>query len=283
MTDNRSRATGAWDVIKGTARKFGAENGTLIAAAISFYAVLSVLPLLLLAVSVLGYVVGSSDQAFSTVSNAMKQFAPSSGSITDVLKGLVQQRGAIGLLGLVALLWTGSQYFMTLQTAMDDVYEVTEKPGFIKGRLKAIGLVIGFGILFALSMASGSAVRFVQGGLGGSWLIGLLGGLVGLVFSILMFTLVYKFAPDAPVSWKSALLGGLFAAIVWTIAKELYVLYLTYIAHFNKLYGSLGGIIILIIWIYYSSMILVFGAEMAYVNDHGPQDQPEEAERLGQK
>lgn len=275
MAENQSRALGAWDVIKGTAKKFGAENGTLIAAAISFYAILSLLPLLLLAVSVLGYVVGSSDKAFSTVSSMVGQFAPSSGYVTDVLKGLVQQRGTIGLLGLVALLWTGSQYFMTLQTAMDDVYEVSDKPGFIKGRLKAIALVIGFGILFALSLVSGSAVRF-----GGSWVIGLLGGLIGLIVSVLMFAMVYKFVPDASVSWKSALLGGVFAAIVWTIAKELYVLYLTYIAHFNKLYGSLGSIIVLIIWIYYSSMILVFGAEMAYVNDHGPQDQPEEAERM---
>jgi membrane protein len=95
-----------------------------------------------------------------------------------------------------------------------------------------------------------------------------------------MFLVVYRWEPDTSVRWRSAIYGAVFAGVAWTIAKELYRLYLEPLANFSKLYGSLGSVIILILWIYYSSMIMVLGAELAYVNEHGPSEEPEEAERL---
>lgn len=264
-------AKNAYNTLKGAMKKFGAENGSLIAAAISFYAVLSLLPLLMLAVSVAGYVLGSSERAFATVSQVAGQFIPSSSFVNDTLQGLVRERGTIGIIGLLALLWTGSQLFVTLQAALDDIWEVGQKPGFIKGKLKAVILVIVFGVLMLLSIASSSAAGFAN-----QWfasgpaavLVRIAGYILGLVFAVLMFLIAYKYVPSRTVEWRPALAGAVFAGIAWTIARELYALYLGF-ADFNRLYGSLGSVVILIVWIYYSSVIVVMGGELAYVSEHG--------------
>lgn len=269
----------AYNIIKGTVKKFGTENGSLIAAAISFYATLSLLPLLLLAVSVVGYLLGSSERAFSTVTNLAGQFIPSTEFIDATLHGLIQARGTIGIIGLVALLWTGSQLFVTLQLAMNDIWEVERKPGFIVSKLKAILLELVFGVCMALSIGSTSLValahslvpQLASGPLG--LLLRIVAFVLGLAFAILMFLIVYKYAPSEKVAWRSALAGAVFAGAAWTIAKELYALYLEY-ADFSKLYGSLGSVVILILWIYYSSVILVMGGELAYVSEHETRNEP---------
>lgn len=278
-----------WGVLKGAARKFGAENASLTAAAISFYAVLSLLPLLLMGVAVLGYIVGSSEQAFNTVVDFFSRFVPTSTVVSDALRGLVDARGLVGIIGILGLLWTGSAYFSTLQVALNDIWEVSNPSGFIKVRIKALLLVLVFGVFLLLSVASSSVmsylgqvdVGFATGAV--SFLLGILVFLLGIVFAVAMFAVVYKYGHDSDALWRSAIVGGVFAGVVWTLAKELYRLYVTYIANFSATYGSLGGVILLVVWIYYSSMILLFGAELAYVDEHGPREEPEEKERMENK
>lgn len=285
----KNRFPGPVNLFSSAIKKYGSEDGSIIAAAISFYALLSLLPLLLLAVSVIGYIIGSSDKAFYTVVGFFNSFIPASTFVEGTLRGLVAARGTIGWIGILSLLWTGSQYFMTLETTLDDIWNVGEKPGFIKMRIKAIILVLLFGVFLALSIGSSSVTALLQhlntigtGSLSAvvSILLWMLGFLISLLFAILMFAVVYKLIPDTEVQWRSVLVGATLAGTAWVIAKELYGLYLAHLADFNELYGSLGGAIILIIWIYYSSMIMAFGAELAYVYEHGAREKPEEAERM---
>lgn len=265
MGSLKDRVKRICDVLLQAGKKFGAEDGSLIAAAVSFYGLLSILPLLLLGVSVLGYIVGSSDKAFSSVVSFFNSFMPTTTFITDTLKDLVAARGVIGLVGVLTLIWTGSQLFVTLETALDNIREVRHKPGLLKIRLKAILLVIAFGVFMLLSVASSGFVEFLSRTDHGGALVGVLGPVLGVVFAIGMFLIVYKFTPDAKVGWREAIVGAVFSGIVWSIAKELYRFYLAHLANFNRAYGSLGGVVILIMWIYYSCVILIFGAELGYV------------------
>lgn len=283
LNQSKDRMSRPIDLFKGTAKKFGAEDGSLIAAAVSFYALLSLLPLLLLAVAVFGYIIGSSDKAFNAVVGFFNTFMPTSTFVVDTLRGLVAARGVIGWVGILALLWTGSQFFVTLQTAFDDIWEVGKKPGFIHSRIKAILIVIVSGVFLILSMASSSIISLLQNphALGAPFLSNIVAGVlsvvafaIGLAFAIALFAVVYRYVPDRAVSWRSALVGATFSGVAWVIAKELYRLYLTHFADFGKLYGSLGSVIILILWIYYSSIIMVFGAELAYVHEHGDREEP---------
>jgi membrane protein len=272
MTKLKKWFWGMIGLFKATFKKFGDENGSLTAAAISFYALLSLLPLLLLAVAVLGYVIGSSQRSFNAVAEFFNSFMPSHSFVTDVLQGLVKSRGTIGWVGIGALLWTGSQLFVTLGTAMDGIWKVREKPGFIKSRVRAILLVFLFGILVALSIGSTTAINLLRRpGLSDvvSVIMSIVTVIVAIMFAILMFGVVYKLAPDVEVHWGSAFIGAVFAGVLWEIAKQLYQIYLTH-TNFSTLYGSLGSAVILILWIYYSSVILVLGAELAYMHEHNP-------------
>ena len=87
--------------------------------------------------------------------------------------------------------------------------------------------------------------------------------LAPLPISILMFGLVYRIVPNCPVSWRNALLGGFFAGAAWEAAKYLFALYAAHYANYNKVYGSLGAIVSLMFWAYYSATILLLGAEIA--------------------
>jgi membrane protein len=162
MAGLRQWVSGRIDEFKGAFKKFGAEDGALIAAAISFYGLLTLLPILLLGVAVLGFVVGSSDKAFDTVVSFFNSFMPTSTFVVETLRGLVRARGTIGWIGIVSLLWTGSQFFVTVQTSMDGIWEVGAKPGYIKTRVKGIVMLIVFGVFLMISVASSSLTSLLQ-------------------------------------------------------------------------------------------------------------------------
>lgn len=274
-----------WDKLKGAWTKFSAENGSIMAAALSFYGFMTVLPALLLAVAVLGYVVGSSQSAFDTVSSLFGRITPGTNPmITSILRGLVKTRGGITAVGIVTLVWSSSQIFTTMQQAFNDVWEVGKQPGFIYTVVKAIVLLIGIGILFLLSVGSTSIVSYSLSpsvmSSAAAVLTAIGSIIVALIFDIALFTLLYRFVPNARVSWRSALIAGLLAGLVWEGAKQIFRVYLAHFGNYNSLYGSLGGIIILILWIYYSSVILLYFAELAYVDEYGVVDKHEEAERM---
>jgi membrane protein len=204
MAGLRQWVSGRIDEFKGAFKKFGAEDGALIAAAISFYGLLTLLPILLLGVAVLGFVVGSSDKAFDTVVSFFNSFMPTSTFVVETLRGLVRARGTIGWIGIVSLLWTGSQFFVTVQTSMDGIWEVGAKPGYIKTRVKGIVMLIVFGVFLMISVASSSLTSLLQhwqatGGFASDAVADLLSALafvISLLFSIAMFLVVYRWEPD---------------------------------------------------------------------------------------
>lgn len=266
-------------LFRATRRKFAAEAGPMIAAAVSFYSLLTLLPLLLLAVAALGYVLQSSDKAYSYVMTFFNSIVPTSTFVGEVLQGLVRARGVIGWVGILSLLWSGSQFFVTLQTALDGIWGAEKRTGYIRTRVKALVMVAVFGLLLVTSVAGSSAIDFVNRSSLGRYtavseLLIVLAHVVSVVSAIGMFLTAYKLVPDTDVRWLPAISGAVFAGITWVIAKELYRLYLSHFANFSNLYGSLGSIIILILWIYYSSVIMIFGAELACVVERGTGEQP---------
>lgn len=276
-----------WNKLKVAWENFSAENGNLKAAALSFYGFTTVLPLLLLAVTILAFVVGSSQRAFTTVSGFFSTLAPtSSAMIRSVLGGIVRARGTIALFSILALVWTSSQIFVVMQQLFNAIWEVKRKPGFIHREVKAIALLIGLGALFVLSVAATSVVSYLSSSallgrtLSGAGAVASVVGslLVASIFDVALFTLIYRFVPDTRTSWRAALFGGIIGGIAWEVTKQAYRVYLQHFNHYDALYGSLGGVIILVLWIYYSSMILVFGAELAYADETVGMERHEEAE-----
>ncbi|MHB0997919.1 MAG: YihY/virulence factor BrkB family protein [Armatimonadota bacterium] len=253
--------------------EFNQDHATLFAAAISFFEMLSIIPLILLAVGVFGYIIGSYETALESIMSFIRNYVPvSTDELDTYLQNLSRQSGLLSGLGLLGLLWAGTQVFVILQQVMNVALGERREVGFIRSRGIALIIVAVTGILFLLSIALTSlltAARHYElwgiqsDGLKPLW--DFIGILLPIVISILAFTLIYKYLSTRDVGIKAALAGGITAGLLFELAKYLFRLYVMNIANFHAVYGSLGSVIVLVIWIYYVSIIAVLGAEVASV------------------
>lgn len=270
-----SKLKGIYSFVKDVFREFGEDRGGLVSAAMAFFGLLSLIPLLLLAIAIFGYVIGSSDEAFNRVVSFAKDFIPvAAEGLEENLDAVRTGSGVLGGLGLLGLLWTGSQLFVILQQALNIALGVKKRTGFIRARSVAIGMVFVAGVLFTLSVGITSLLSAVRDfnieilGISPSDLEAVwdfTGMLVPTLLSILMFAFIYRFLPTRAIGNTGPIIGGVTAGLLFEAAKHGFRWYVSNVANFTAVYGSLGGVIILVLWIYYVSMITVLGAEVASV------------------
>lgn len=254
--------------------EFAEDNGSLVSAAMAFFGLLSLIPLLLLAIGVLGYAIGS-DQAFRAVERFVAEYFPvGTEGLRENLAAVRDSSGVVGGLGLLGLLWTGSQIFVILQKAMNIALGIEWQFGFVKTRLRAIALVFVAGVFFALSLGISWSITAIRAfnlstlgipanGLDPIWNV--LTTLSPVVFSLVMFLLIYKYLPTVDIGTVGPLIAAISAGLLFELAKWLFGLYATHFRSFSAIYGSIAGVIILMLWIYYVSLIAVLGAEVASV------------------
>ena len=268
-----------WRIGVEVTRKYGEDGGPLIAAAISFFALLSLIPLVLLGVWGLGRFL-SSALALHHVFAYLEDYLPGLNedvlqSLRHYLEELVNSHGTIGWLGIAGLLWSGSQGFVVLEQAMNIALRVPERRNFFESRLLSFGMIVLAGGSLALSLAITSTVSAIQryplpvlGWQAGKipFLWAIVGAVVPVLLAVLSFTVIYRVVPNTRMRWRSAAIAGLTAGLLWEAAKRGFTYYLlTPGANYGQIYGQIGGIISLVFWIYYSSVILVLGAELASV------------------
>lgn len=175
------------------------------------------------------------------------------------------------MVGLVTLFWSALQIFVNAAAPFNAAFRVKETRNFFQLRLTALCLLLAAGGLFLLSLLPTSGAQLLTK----LSLVELhypLKPLVAFAFLSLsvavnacMFSVIYRYlpSPSAKVEWRAAMIAGTIIAILWEAAKQGFGFYLSHYGNYNKLYGSLGGLVGLIFWIYYTSMILLLGAEIA--------------------
>jgi membrane protein len=269
-TDLPKRAWGG--VLKRTIAEFRADNLTDWAAALTYYAILALFPALLVLVSILGLVGSGTTQ---TLIDNIGSAAP--GSAKDIIisgiHNVESSKGSAGILfvaGIAAALWSASGYIGAFTRASNVIYEVGEGRPFWK--LRPQQLLITFAMVVLLAVSALAVV--VTGGLAG-WV----GDVVGvgstavqiwdiakwpvlLVLVSLMFAVLYWAAPNVKqpgFRWVSP--GSVLAVAVWLIASAAFALYVANFGSYNKTYGSLGGVIIFLVWLWISNVAILLGAE----------------------
>lgn len=259
--------------------RFGKDNGGLMAAGLTFFQVLAFVPMLLVGIAALGYYFHAIHSKGDPVQEIQKllttQVLP--GAAGNEVKHLMERanigatvakvtatRGVAGIIGLLGLVWASLQIFVNGSVPMNLALDATETRSWIKLRLIALGLLVGTGVLLVLSIAATAFGTVLSRKIpGGAFLYTILSELGAVVFGSLMFAATYKFLPSARVSWRAAIIGGLAAGLAWEIAKKGLAVYLL---HPNtSLYGNLANLIIFILWVYYSMMIFLLGAEVTGV------------------
>lgn len=250
-------------------RGFVKDNGLLLAAAVSFYTFLSIFPLLLVAVGGLAYALRSPGHAEAVLTHFLGR-AVVGPQISSIIGDVIHGRSAATGIGLLLLLWSGTSAVVALEQAINIAWKTEGMRGFVKRRAIALLTLVVVGVLLSLSFgvtallhsARASSPEFLSQ-LTPVW--GLLGHMAAAAASVALFMTIYKLLPYARVTWGTALVGGLFAGLLWEIAKHAFTFYVLHWAGYNKVYGSLGSVILLIVWINYSAIITILGAEFASV------------------
>ncbi len=275
--------TGLLALAKEFYKRFSQDEVTTRAAALAFVGVFSLVPILLFAIVALGFVFRDPAEANKHVQNFVAQMLPgesASRAANDVLaqthivetaQGMTRNVGLPLFIGIGSLLWAGISLFATAATPINDAWDVTETRSFLKLHLTAFGVFLSAGLVFLLSLAATALPSVVSGlnlpffgaeGIVPLWM-NVLTKLLAIALDAAMFVLIYKLLPNAKVTWKAALFSGVVTGLSWEAFKIGFGYYLTHFgANSNKLYGALGGVFLLITWIYYSCIVLLSGAEL---------------------
>src|SRR3954454_4170919 len=274
---------GSWrDVLKRTVREFKEDNLTDWAAALTYYGILAIFPAILALVSVLG-VLGSS--ATQPLIDNLGKLAPGAAKdiFTNAVKNLQKSQGAAGVLvivGIVVALWSASGYVAAFMRASNAIYDVGEgRPIWKTAPTRFLTTLVLVVMLAAVAIAvtiTGPLADQVGKvlGIGGAavnaWDIAKWP--VVLVVVMAMFAILYWAAPNVKhpkFAWVSP--GGVAGVLLWLIASAAFALYVATFANYNKTYGTLGGVIVFLVWLWISNIAILLGAEFNAEVERGRQ------------
>jgi membrane protein len=279
---------GFWGLLKETGKEWSEDKAPRLGAALAFYSVLSLAPLLVIALSIAGAAFGEEAARGEVVAQIEGMVGAQGAQAIEEMIANAQkpQTGTLAaVLGIITLLFGAAGVFGQLQDALNTIWEVEPKPGrgvlgMIKDRFLSLTLVLGTAFLLLVSLALSAALHvlgeYVTGWLPGTEVVGHVVNFV-LTFGVttLLFAMIFKFVPDARVAWRDVWVGALMTAVLFTLGKFLLGLYLGR-GSVGSAYGAAGSLVVLVVWIYYSAQILFFGAEFTQVHakQHGAEITP---------
>ncbi|NMO55915.1 YihY/virulence factor BrkB family protein [Actinoplanes sp. TBRC 11911] len=285
--------SGIFAALKRTVKQFSQDNVSDWAAALTYYSVLSIFPAALVLLSILGML---SSNAKQTVQNTINEIAENE-QIQQFAKTVLDQVNGTGtasvtaVIGLLLAFWSASGYIAAFMRASNAVYDVPEGRPIWKTLPIRIGVTAVIGVMLVASafivVFTGNFAKVVGEKIG-------LGGVAVTVWSIakwpvlvilvsLMFAILYWASPNAKTGgfrWVSP--GGIFAVVLWLVASGLFAVYLSTFANYSKTYGTLGGVIAFLVWLWISNIAILLGAELdaelergrAIAAGHDPGDEP---------
>jgi membrane protein len=265
------------------------EDGALdLGAALAYYAIFSLAPLLLIVIAVAGLVWGREAVQGQLVGQLQGLVGEQGGQAIQTMIANAGKHGSgvlATIVGVVTIVFGATGVFAQLQSSLDRIWHVEPKPGggiwgFVKTRILSFGMVLGIGFLLLISLVVTTAVSAV-----GAWATGLLpaakvlveAGTFVLSFALitLLFAMIYKVLPDVEIGWRDVWIGAAATALLFTVGKFLIGLYLAK-SSVASTYGAAGSLVIVLLWIYYSSQILFLGAEFTqvYASHYGSNIRP---------
>lgn len=279
-----------WSHIKGlfetSFSEWNRQNVPRLGASIAFYSLLSLAPLLLLAVSIVGLVFGHSAAEKGITQQLGALMGPTAAKVAgDLLNSRhTESGGVVGtIVSLFTLLFSASGVLIELRDDLNAIWEVPVPQvsgmkmlaSFIKERLFSFAMVVAIGFLLIISLLAStviSAIASTSGTIGSieAVLLHIANILVSFLIIAGVFAAVYKVVPDTHIEWRDAITGGVVTSVLFTLGKFILGLYLGR-ASYSSMYGAAGSIVVLIAWVYYSAQIVYLGAEFtkAYAKAYG--------------
>ena len=261
-------------LLRQTFQEWNDDDVPRLGAALAFYSMLSIGPLLLIIISVAGLVFGH-DRSSAFLINELRTLlgADGAGAIEDILRHSQNQAKSLlaTAIGIVTLIISATGFFGQLQAALNIIWNVPKEKAsifdFMKKRILSFGMIAGICLLLLFSLVISAGLSAFTGTFSNytpAIVAQIASVLVSFAVTTLLFAMVFKFLPDVHIQWADVWIGAIMTALLFTVGKSLIGLYIGR-STFSSTYGAAGSMIILLIWIYYSAQIVFFGAEFTQV------------------
>jgi len=280
-------------MLKETYTRFNADKAPRLAASLSYSTIFALAPVLIIVIAIAGNIIAATvghghghaavrDQLLAAIQrSAGKEAADTVGQMVAIAFAKQSQSGIAQIVGWVMLVVGAAGLFASLQDALNTVWHADPPKrtiwGQVRDRLASIGMLIVIGFLLLVTTAVNAGISYVTTSLahalpfaGAGVLLAIANIVVELVLVTLLFALMFKYLPDTDVDWRDVWTGAIGTSVLFVIGQSLIGLYLGK-AGIASGYGAAGSILVLLVWIYYSSMIFLFGAELTrvFAESHG--------------
>jgi membrane protein len=261
---------------KGTFKCFGEDKAVRLASSLAYYAMFSIGPLLVIILLLAGAIFGEDTVKQFLHQQISAMMGEKAGGTIDSMMTARHFSGSIvtTIIGIVTLVFGAAGVFGELQDALNTIWDVKAKPGagiwaYIRNRFLSLSMVLGLGFLLLISMVLTTAAEAASNGISGmfpipDFVVSILGAVASFVVVTLFFALLFKYLPDVKVQWRPVWIGALVTAALFTGGKFLLSLYLAKQATSSS-YGAAGSVVVILLWIYYASLIMFIGVEFTKV------------------
>lgn len=260
-------------LIKRAVSEFVDDRCPQMASSISYWVFFSIFPLAIFLVTVMGQFLRDEDLKNRVVDSLLEVLpvAPVEGrkQIESVLDGVSTDVSLLGLVSIIGLIWSASAMMTAIRISVNAAWDHGFRRPPLRGKLMDIGMVFALGLLVGLSLVSTTLVQFGANiadmipYLTLNWAWSIISIVSPLMVSTVIFTLIYRFVPAIPVKVSDIWPGIVFASIAFEVAKHGFAFYVSNFGNYNAIYGSLGAIIVFLVFVYFTANILLFGAELA--------------------
>ena len=278
------QAADTWSLIKQVSNSWIDDYVPSMGAALAYYTMFSLAPLLLIVISVAGLVFGE-DAARGEIETELRAMMGDTGAkaVQDLLASVQKpaEGAAATLLGVVLLLVGATSVFGELQDSLDRIWHVPARKRssgllqLLRTRLLSFGMILAIGFLLMVSLVVSAGLATVGklwGSVFGAWyvVVAVADALGGFILVTFMFALIYKIMPSVRVQWRDVWIGAMFTAILFVAGKWLIGLYIGRSGVVSG-FGAAGSLVVVLVWVYYSAQIFLIGAEFTwvYANKHG--------------
>lgn len=269
-----------WSIFRRTFSAWSNHEAPRLGAALAFYTILSLAPLVILVIAVVALVFGHSNAQEQIIGQVQSTIGQEGG---EAVRTMIRnaQRPASGLfasiVSAITLLFGASGVFGELRSALNKMWDVKEEAGggigrMLRQRVFSFGMVLAIGFLLLVSLLLSAGLAAMGKFLGSilpmpEFFLDVINFVVSLAGVSVLFALIFKFVPETTIAWKDVWVGAVSTAFLFAAGKLLIGLYLGK-ASVGSAYGAAGSIIVVIVWIYYSSMLFFLGAEFTHVLSH---------------
>ena len=246
------------------------SEGLTHAASIAYYTLLSMFPLMLLALFILGEMTSDAADRDAVVRFVFRYFPQQFGFISGQLEAFNAEPVTIGFWGVVALVWGALGVFNAITSAVNHAWAVEKRRSFLQHRLIGFLMMVSAGLVLMVGLVIASLVRLAETRLGevmarSPWLdnfSGMFASYLATMLLIVCVALVLYFIPNTKVRFRDVWPGAILVGVLWRIALRLFSWYAADLATWDLVHGSIAAVVVFLLWIYVSAVILIYGVEM---------------------